>query len=474
MSTEVANTAIIKALDKLIDDSLGQHIVYKPSLAKLTGSITAAILLERVRHYWGKTNKQPFYKFNAPCIHKKYRENDSWQEELGFTRGEFEGAQKKISTRIMKGDKKSQAFFVFEQKAELELLPISNIVVYWRDSDNVMWYAFNEPLFRAHLIKTYNAEITNSQILQYLLMQDSSITYVMQKSCDTLFTESPSEESSDKELKDSSALRLEAAPSDIARELLQDEPIAEAPVVEELEAPSIQAEELSIVIENAQAVVEESASQLEAPECFEISPVIEAKQLDPDPVAPEETPDADVAAVIDEAEELVHANKIALDNCYNEIVRRAFAPVGQPLNHSGIVTNRSKFLRGLFVKGEHGAGKETLQHQLVECPMTPAEIAGLTLWYRPRYKQESLPTKYETLRERCDEFRALFDYKQWVEKGQKVVDQINSGLNSNLEDTGHNNHRRPTEADYAAPDTPLPMNALTRLKEMATVPKVKP
>jgi hypothetical protein len=79
---------------------------------------------------------------------------------------------------------------------------------------------------------------------------------------------------SELELKDSSSLPEEAAPSNAAGETLPEEALPE-PVVEELEAPIIQAEELPIVIENADAVVEESASQLEAPESSDILPVIE-------------------------------------------------------------------------------------------------------------------------------------------------------------------------------------------------------
>jgi hypothetical protein len=229
--------------------------------------------------------------------------------------------------------------------------------------------------------------------------------------------------------KDSSALCFEDAPSDAAGELLQDESIAETLVVEELEAPSIQAEELPIVIENVQAVVEESASQLEAPESSENAPV---EQISPDP-APEGTPDADVAAVIDEAEELVKANIKFLENCYQEVTRRAFAPLGKPLNYSGVVTNHIKFLRGQFVKGEDSAGPERLKYQLVDNPMSPPEIAGMTIWMRQECKQDKLPSTLSRLRERCDEFRALFDYSRWVAKGQKALDQIMGGTASTLD-----------------------------------------
>jgi hypothetical protein len=267
-------------------------------------------------------------------------------------------------------------------------------------------------------------------------------------------------ESKNENIKDSSALHSEVAPSDIG-ELSQDAPITETPVVEELEAPIIQAEEHPIVIENIGTVVEESASQLEAPECSEIAPVeetlvLESEQADPHPIEPEDVPDVDVAAVIDEAEELVKANKVALDNCYNEIVRRAFAPLGKPLNYSGIVTNHAKFLRGLFREGDDGAGPERLKYQLMENPMSPVEIAGMTIWIRQECGLKQLPKTCSTLRERCDEFRALYDYGQWVAKGQKVVDQIMGGANVELESKPQsrvaNAQKPPSEADMTEVD----------------------
>ena len=64
-------------------------ILYRKELNELTGSVTATILLQQII-YWGKKTGGEFYKFIEPCKHEKYKSGDSWTEELGFSKREFQ------------------------------------------------------------------------------------------------------------------------------------------------------------------------------------------------------------------------------------------------------------------------------------------------------------------------------------------------------------------------------------------------
>jgi len=72
-------------------------IPYRKELNKITGCVTASILLSQLL-YWCKKSGGEFYKFKEPCKHEKYTEGDSWCEELGFTRKQFDTAFMKLET----------------------------------------------------------------------------------------------------------------------------------------------------------------------------------------------------------------------------------------------------------------------------------------------------------------------------------------------------------------------------------------
>jgi hypothetical protein len=136
-------------------------ISYRPLWRYIAGSVTSAILLQQMLYWWRKMNQKAFYKFTAPCNHEDYKEGDSWLEELGFKRAEFEGARNKIAKRIKTGDSKMDA---------LEHYP----VVYWNDCDRRTWYEFNEELLEECLQWLYSAnaenlqQVANAGILQYI------------------------------------------------------------------------------------------------------------------------------------------------------------------------------------------------------------------------------------------------------------------------------------------------------------------
>lgn len=74
-------------------------IPYRPELRQTAGSITAAILLQQMLYWREKSGDKPFYKFKQPCQHPAYKAGDSWCEELGFTRSEFDTALKHLVSR---------------------------------------------------------------------------------------------------------------------------------------------------------------------------------------------------------------------------------------------------------------------------------------------------------------------------------------------------------------------------------------
>lgn len=88
---------------------LGQDrtiIPYRKQLRPLAKSILSTILLSQIIYWWEKNKFQPFYKYKLPPAKqtedetdeqyqeriKFYREGDSWCEELGCTKDEFDAA----------------------------------------------------------------------------------------------------------------------------------------------------------------------------------------------------------------------------------------------------------------------------------------------------------------------------------------------------------------------------------------------
>lgn len=125
-------------------------VAYRPEFVDLTGSVMSAILLQQIvyrssKKHWGGKCGRPFYKFNAPCSHPDYREGDSWQEELKFTRSELETALKRIAVKITKGKSKQEV----RQHA---------LVMYWTDKTRKTWYEPNWPILGEKLYYLYERQ----------------------------------------------------------------------------------------------------------------------------------------------------------------------------------------------------------------------------------------------------------------------------------------------------------------------------
>jgi len=126
----------------------GSGVRYRKELNTVTGSVLATIFFQRVLHwtyYWSGTGES-FYKFNAPCKHELYKEGDSWQEELGFTKDELITARRKVATKIKRGVSKEK---VLQGNTAREL------VLYWTDSGGVTHYMLNVRLYNKMMDELY-------------------------------------------------------------------------------------------------------------------------------------------------------------------------------------------------------------------------------------------------------------------------------------------------------------------------------
>ena len=64
------------------------YIKYYPEFKRVFGSEKAALIFERLE-YWSQKYESGFWKFFEPCPHPLYRQGDSWEEEVGFSRKVF-------------------------------------------------------------------------------------------------------------------------------------------------------------------------------------------------------------------------------------------------------------------------------------------------------------------------------------------------------------------------------------------------
>lgn len=134
-----------KPLTKMLADGR-RGIYYLPKLNEITGSVAATILLQQIAYWYDKQGDRPFYKFLRPCkSHKQYREGDSWQEELGFSRRELDAALAQIATKAT-------------GKVSREQARKDSLVVWWTDKNRLTWFEPNAELLEKKLGELYGSE----------------------------------------------------------------------------------------------------------------------------------------------------------------------------------------------------------------------------------------------------------------------------------------------------------------------------
>jgi len=116
---------------------------------EFTGSFISAALLTRIISRWDHKGNKKFYKFKQFCDHDLSVKGDSWCEELGITKKEFEAAIKKIG---------------FKKGKNKNLLTKENAIVwYYTDNNNVTWYEFRREQF-------------NKKMHEYLINKELGLT----------------------------------------------------------------------------------------------------------------------------------------------------------------------------------------------------------------------------------------------------------------------------------------------------------
>ncbi len=123
--------------------------VYTPELNKITGSVTATLLLMQMIYWWDKQKGKKFYKFKEPCNHSLYKSGDSWTEELNISRTVFDTALKKI------GYKKGKT------KKGKNRTEENSYIIYFTDKNGLTWYSLNGDLLRKDVNKLYNEKRGN-------------------------------------------------------------------------------------------------------------------------------------------------------------------------------------------------------------------------------------------------------------------------------------------------------------------------
>lgn len=145
------------AKNSRVSEFADKELVYKPKYARMIGSVTAAILLKQIAFWYKLKRNQPFYKFKAPCNHKLYEEGDSWEEELGFSRSEFDCARSKIGTKITQDSGANKGDILMMDTAFFDddgrMTNANRLIIYWTDADRVTWYILNENLLEDALSK---------------------------------------------------------------------------------------------------------------------------------------------------------------------------------------------------------------------------------------------------------------------------------------------------------------------------------
>lgn len=148
-----SNNPEVDWLSLVYEGDTRNQIPYRPAWNKFTGSPMASIFLGAVIREWIENDREPFVKFNAPCGNSLYETGKSWQEELGLTRRQFEGARDEIAYRL-------------HPKQEV---PHDVLIFYWVDKEHIPHYVLNETVLGQKLAEIYpqKANVQNVHQLMY-------------------------------------------------------------------------------------------------------------------------------------------------------------------------------------------------------------------------------------------------------------------------------------------------------------------
>ncbi len=180
----------LKAIMRLFSNN-DEVRLYRPILKRIAGSTNAAIFLSQLI-YWSNINDHKwFYKFNGPCSHEDYREGDSWEEELLFSRKEVLTVKKNIVMTV--GDTtKNKYLKEYGEDLYLEKLQhdIDNaLVISYQTPNRLTYYKVNMVKINKLLSKLYAEQdkLKHSKSLENQLNTDWGFS----------FSQEPKQESED-------------------------------------------------------------------------------------------------------------------------------------------------------------------------------------------------------------------------------------------------------------------------------------
>ena len=115
-----------------------KKICYYPELVAVTESITAALMMSQLEFWFKAREGRSFYKFLEPCEHERYKEGDSWQEELGMSSSEIRSAFKKIGMPYKSKKAFNEAEDIFQGKYYASYYDrIRKVTYYFRNTSKV-------------------------------------------------------------------------------------------------------------------------------------------------------------------------------------------------------------------------------------------------------------------------------------------------------------------------------------------------
>ncbi len=136
-------------------------ISYRPKFNKHTGSVFATILLQQAAYWWCKMGEQPYYKFKEPCNAPQYRDGESWCEELGFSRREFDTACTMLEERGFIHKKTDMSRLTWYTVSQEKISEMMDLVYGSRKGGNALYVkAENAVTYRRKTPFDYTGEYT--------------------------------------------------------------------------------------------------------------------------------------------------------------------------------------------------------------------------------------------------------------------------------------------------------------------------
>lgn len=153
-----------------------RYLKYCPKLNKITGSVTASLLLCQLEYWFDKIKGECFYKFLEPCQHNAYKTGDSWVEELGFSKAEFRHA----FSRIGKVYKSKKAYLEskdpFEGKLYLSYYDRIKKMTYYIRNTSLVEQFLRNPLSSLG----YSGKLPSKNLIPSKQEEDISCTQILE------------------------------------------------------------------------------------------------------------------------------------------------------------------------------------------------------------------------------------------------------------------------------------------------------